>query len=67
MNSKHHSQVGQFATSDGQVQHDRYLTFKVSPEAVEQNLDWSQPVRFKFEKHDEDGTVTMWLQTVEAV
>jgi hypothetical protein len=59
--------MGQFATSDGAEKRGpigRYLTFEVAPELVDQNLDWSPPVRFKFEKH-EDGTVTMLLQTVE--
>ena len=58
--------MGQFATSDGRISTDRYLTFQVTPEIVEQNRDWSRPVRFRFEKHKEDGTVTMWLQTIEA-
>jgi hypothetical protein len=63
------SDLGQFATSSG-VPHQsssgaRFLVFSVAPEIVEQNLDWSEPHRVKFEKND-DGTVTLWLQSVEA-
>ena len=55
-----------FASSDGvlNVNFGRFLVFRVSPEVVEENLDWSDPVRFRFERLD-DGTVSMHLQTVE--
>jgi hypothetical protein len=56
--------MGQFASSELRRPNERELTFRVSAEVVEQNLDWSRPVRFKFDKHG-DGTVTMWLQNVE--
>lgn len=50
--------------STGSVSGDGPIRNVVAPEAVEQNLDWSEPVRFKFVKR-EDGRVEMWLQAVE--
>lgn len=38
------------------------LRFLISSEVVKQNLDWSQPVQFRFEER-EDGSVEMWLRT----
>lgn len=41
----------------------RVLEFMVAKELVDTNLDWSQPVQFKFEVKD-NGRVELWMRSI---
>lgn len=38
------------------------LTFEVQPEMVEEHIDWTEPMEFRFEKQHDGTTVVLWFR-----
>lgn len=45
--------------------HTRTLTFEVAEEVVEDHLDWSPPVQFKFNCNEDRHSVELWLRRAD--